>query len=152
MGTLESPPPSALEHLEKVLASEPFRTAGRSQRLLRFLVEQTVQGQADRLKEYTLGSEALGRGESFDPRIDSIARVEVSRLRSRLEQYYSTEGRNDPLIIVLPKGSYVPQFERRPATPAPPARRHLAWYALCFLLGGATMACLFLVSRWQLSR
>jgi serine/threonine-protein kinase len=152
MGTLQSPPPSALEHLEKVLASEAFRTAGRSQRLLRFLVEQTVQGQADRLKEYTLGSEALGRGESFDPRIDSIARVEVSRLRSRLEQYYATEGRNDALIIVLPKGSYVPQFERRRATPAPPARRHLAWYALCFLLGGATMACLFLVSRWQLSR
>jgi hypothetical protein len=61
------PPPSALEQLEKVLSSEVFRGTGRSNRLLRFLVEQTVNGQADRLKEYTLGAEALGRGDSFRP-------------------------------------------------------------------------------------
>src|SRR5207248_5433900 len=119
--TLPAPPPaSALEQLEKVLAGEVFRNAGRSNRLLRFLVEQTVSGHADRLKEYTLGSEVLGRGDSFDPRIDPIARVEVSRLRTRLEQYYATEGRIDRLIIVLPKGTYVPFFKQRPDAPAAP--------------------------------
>jgi Tol biopolymer transport system component len=158
---MQSPPPSALEHLERVLASNVFRTAGRSQRLLRFLVEQTVDGHAERLKDYTLGSEVLGRGESFDPRIDSIARVEASRLRSRLELYYETEGRNDPLIIVLPKGSYVPQFEPRqvsidaPAaigSPVRPTHRPLAWLALCFLLGGATATSVIVAARWLGSR
>ncbi|MBV8841808.1 MAG: helix-turn-helix domain-containing protein, partial [Bryobacterales bacterium] len=57
------------------------------------------------MKEYTIAVKALGRGESFDPRIDSIARVEVSRLRSRLDQYYATAGSQDPIIFILPKGS-----------------------------------------------
>jgi len=78
---------------------------------------------------------------------DSIARVEASRLRSRLEHYYETEGRNDPLVILLPKGRYVPQFEPRqlpidgPAATGSAVRRThrpLAWLALCFLLGCAT--------------
>jgi serine/threonine-protein kinase len=158
---LQSPPTSAREQLEKVLASDVFRTAGRSQRLLRFLVEQTVDGHAEHLKEYTLGSEVLGRGESFDPRIDSIARVEASRLRSRLEHYYETEGRNDPLVILLPKGRYVPQFEPRqlpidgPAATGSAVRRThrpLAWLALCFLLGCATATSVFVVARWSGSR
>jgi hypothetical protein len=101
------------EHLEKVLSSEVFRTAGRSSKLLRFLVEETVAGNADRLKDYTLGAVALGRGDSFDPRTDPIARVEVSRLRSRLDLYYATEGASDPLVIALPKGGYVPLFQPR---------------------------------------
>src|ERR1051326_3467499 len=102
MSTRPFPAESARETLEKILASTPFGGAARSSRLLRFLVERTIAGQADQLKEYTIGTEALGRKESFDPRIDPIARVEVSRLRSRLEQYYATEGRTDPVAIVLP--------------------------------------------------
>ena len=99
--------------LEKVLASAAFKGATRSSKLLRFLVEHVVQGRADQLKEYTLGADALGRGESFDPRTDPIARVEASRLRSRLDLYYAAEGRFDPLWILLPKGGYVPKFETR---------------------------------------
>jgi Tol biopolymer transport system component len=118
MASLSPPPESVLEYLEKVLASEAFRNAGRSSRLLRFVVEQTLKGNQDSLKEYTLGTEVLGRNTSFDPRIDPIARVEVSRLRSRLDQYYATEGRSDSLILVMPKGSYVPLFE----TPPEPSR------------------------------
>jgi len=106
---------AVLEHLEKVLSSEVFRTAGRSSKLLRFLVEETVAGRADRLKDYTLGAVALGRGDSFDPRIDPIARVEASRLRSRLDLYYATDGATDPVVILLPKGGYVPLFEPRSA-------------------------------------
>src|SRR5262245_28027593 len=104
-----------LQELEKVLSSGTFRSAGRSSQLLRFLVEQTLQGNADRLKDYTLGAEALGRGDDFDPRTDPIARVEASRLRSRLELYYATEGASDPLLINLPKGGYVPAFAHRAA-------------------------------------
>jgi serine/threonine-protein kinase len=99
-----------LQQLERVLSSSVFRRAERSTALLRFIVEQTLQGHAERLKEYTLGAEGLGRGDSFDPRADPVVRAEASRLRSRLEQYYGTSGRDDPILIALTKGSYVPQF------------------------------------------
>jgi serine/threonine-protein kinase len=114
--------PQAL--LDKVLASEAFRGSGRSTKLLRFLMEHVNRGESEQLKEYSLGADALGRGPSFDPRVDSIVRVEVSRLRSRLDQYYSREGREDPLIIVLPKGSYVPRWETRVADSAPADAPH----------------------------
>ena len=77
---------AVLKQLERMLSSSAFRRAERSSALLRFIVEQTLGGQADRLKEYTLGAEALGRGESFDPRTDPVVRAEASRLRTRLEQ------------------------------------------------------------------
>jgi eukaryotic-like serine/threonine-protein kinase len=104
-----------LQQLERVLSSSVFRRADRSSALLRFIVEQTLDGQADRLKEYTLGAEALGRGDSFDPRTDPVVRAEASRLRTRLDQYYETIGGNDPLLLTLPKGTYVPQFTTKPA-------------------------------------
>jgi serine/threonine-protein kinase len=100
------------EQLGKILASPLFESAARSRALLKFLVEQTVANRASQLKEYTLGSEALGRGESFDPRTDPIVRAEASRLRGRLERYYAGDGLADAVVIVLPKGSYVPQFAR----------------------------------------
>lgn len=105
-------PDAVRSELEKVVSSAAFQGAGRSGKLLRFLVERTVSGLGDQLKEYTVGAEALGRGESFDPRTDSIVRVEASRLRTRLDLYYSSEGPMDPVRIALPKGSYVPRFER----------------------------------------
>jgi eukaryotic-like serine/threonine-protein kinase len=104
-----------LQQLERLLSSSVFRRAERSSALLRFIVEQTLDGHADRLKEYTLGAEALGRGESFDPRADPVVRAEASRLRTRLEQYYETTGSRDPVLLTLPKGTYVPQFAPRPA-------------------------------------
>jgi hypothetical protein len=117
---MEMPPPSRdsiVAELETALGSSTFQGAERSKVLLRFLVEQTLGDRADRLKEYTIGAEALGKGDSFDPRSDPIVRAEASRLRSRLERYYATEGQTDPVVIALPKGSYVPQFRHR-ARPA----------------------------------
>ena len=107
-----------LQQLDRVLSSSVFRRAERSTALLRFIVEQTLQGHADRLKEYTLGAAGLGRGDTFDPRADPVVRAEASRLRARLEQYYEASGRDDPVLIALPKGSYVPQFLPN-AVPAP---------------------------------
>lgn len=113
---VSGPSPSSPQALlEKVLSSSGFRSSGRSSKLLRFLVENVITGKSDELKEYSIGADALGRGPSFDPRIDSIVRVEISRLRNRLDQYYLTEGRDDTQVIVLPKGSYVPRWEPHPA-------------------------------------
>src|SRR5687768_3515544 len=101
---------SVLEQLDRVLGSTAFRGAERSTALLRYVVGRALEGDTDRLKEYTLGVEALGRGEGFDPRTDPIVRAEASRLRTRLERYYGSEGQHDPFEIVLPKGTYVPRF------------------------------------------
>jgi len=111
-------PEAILAALTRILSSSVFTGAERSSTLLRFLVEQTVADRADHLKEYTLGVEALGKGQSFDPRTDPIVRAEASRLRVRLERYYAVEGLEDSLAVVLPKGSYVPRFETRPPPPA----------------------------------
>jgi len=111
MPHIEVPPVSVLAELEKILVSRVFSTAGRPSRLLRFLVQETVDGRGDSLKEYTLGTTVLGRKPTFDPRIDPIARVEASRLRDRLNLYYATEGRTDLVVISLPKGGYVPVFQ-----------------------------------------
>jgi dipeptidyl aminopeptidase/acylaminoacyl peptidase len=110
----EAPSATAVEaQLERVLGSTTFRGAERSRTLLRFLVTETLQGRGDELKEYTLGAEALGRGSAFDPRTDPVARVEASRLRSRLDVYYATEGAGDPVRMALPRGRYAPAFELR---------------------------------------
>src|SRR6266849_2877451 len=104
-----------LEQARKITSSGLFENAGRSRALLDYLVREAVSSRADRLKEYTIGSEGLGRGDSFDPRTDTIVRAEASRLRSRLERYYAADGKADPLAIVLPKGSYILEFQERKA-------------------------------------
>ncbi len=99
--------------LDKILSSRSFSGADRATGFLRFVVDKTLCGEADQLKEYVLAVEALGRKPSFDPRTDPIVRVEAGRLRGRLEEYYQTGGSGDDLLITLPKGGYVPAFERR---------------------------------------
>ena len=145
-----------LEQLGKILRSRLFQGSERSTSLLRYLVEEAVNGHTARLKEYTVATEALGKAASFDPRTDPVVRAEASRLRSRLEKYYATEGQADSLIFTLPKGSYIPRFETRldlqsrgarPGTPrALPGR--LAWSAL-----GITVAvCVIMLLAWGVSR
>ena len=104
--------------LEKILESQAFTNAERLSRFLRFTVEQALQGRGDQVKEYLLGLEVFDRNQSYDPRIDPIVRVEAGRLRSKLGEYYESEGRNDPVVIQYRKGSYVPAFQKResPAT------------------------------------
>ena len=99
--------------LDRILASHGFVHSDRMARFLRFAVEQTIQGQADQLKESVIGMEVFDKTSSFDPRIDTIVRVEARRLRSKLKQYYEIEGREDFIMIDLPKGSYVPTFLAR---------------------------------------
>jgi serine/threonine-protein kinase len=79
---------------------------------LRFIVEETLAGRSNGLKEYTLGVDAFDRGEDFDPRLNPIVRIEAGRLRSRLKQYYAGEGRRDEIQIYLPRGTYTPVFRK----------------------------------------
>ncbi len=125
--TAGSPPPEAVRaQVARILSSQAFLKAGRLRRLLGFIVEETIQGRDDRLKEYTLGLEVFGRDESFDPRLDSVVRVEMSRLRLKLEAYYGAEGRQDPIRVELPRGGYVPLMTSREQTDRPSDKR-LRW-------------------------
>jgi tetratricopeptide (TPR) repeat protein/TolB-like protein len=99
--------------LDLILRSRAFIQSHRIRRFLQFVVEESLLGQPHRLKEYLIGLEVFDRREAFDPRVDSIVRVEARRLRYKLEEYYRIEGREDLVRIVLRKGSYVPIFEYR---------------------------------------
>jgi tetratricopeptide (TPR) repeat protein len=99
--------------LDLILRSRAFIQSHRIRRFLQFVVEESLLGQPHRLKEYLIGLEVFDRREAFDPRVDSIVRVEARRLRYKLEEYYRLEGREDSVRIVLRKGSYVPIFEYR---------------------------------------
>jgi len=101
--------------LDKILASANFVNSERLNRFLRFVTEQTFQGNSDKLKEYRLGVEVFDRPEGYDPRTDPIVRVEARRLRSKLQSYYENEGREDRVVIDIPKGSYAPAFQHRAA-------------------------------------
>jgi TolB-like protein len=112
--------------LDRMLASQAFVNAGRLSRMLRFVVERTLDGQGGQLKEYLLGVEVFDRPSDYDPRMDSIVRVEARRLRAKLAEYYEAEGAGDPLRIRIAKGGYAPTFERiheQAAVPASPGRR-----------------------------
>jgi TolB-like protein len=105
----------AIGQLERVLASEVFASTSRLSRFLRFVAERSLAGESDRLKEYVIGVEVFDRDTTYDPRIDSIVRVEAGRLRTKLEQYYLGVGRDDEIVIRLRKGSYAATFESRAA-------------------------------------
>jgi len=108
------------QQLYRILHSAAFRDSLRLTRFLAFVVEATLAGNAERIKAYTIAVEALGRSTDFDPQADPIVRVEAGRLRGALARYYSGAGRNDPLVMDLPRGAYVPTFGRRSAETAPP--------------------------------
>ena len=97
--------------MRRILQSGTFRNASTLQQLLTFLAAKSIAGAGEFLKEYTIGVEALGRREDFDPKIDPIVRVQSHRLRTKLKEYYSHEGSHDPILVQIPKGHYLPTFE-----------------------------------------
>jgi TolB-like protein len=108
--------------LARIAASEEFRTSPQLVAFLTFVVEAALGGDSDRIKAYTIGVEAFGRGSGFDPQVDPIVRVEATRLRRTMERYYAGNGNADPVIIELSRGAYVPAFKFRGApAPAPTA-------------------------------
>ena len=112
--------------VERMIVSDAFSRSPQLGAFLRFVVEAVLQGKSDRIKGYTIGVEVLRRDTSFDPQADPIVRVEATRLRRTIERYYSGPGADDPVIIDLPRGSYVPTFRRREVeTPLPSGLRRL---------------------------
>jgi TolB-like protein len=107
--------------LDRILATKGFSSAGRLTKLLRYVVEKTLAGETDQLKEYAVGVEVFERDGNYDPRLDSIVRVEAGRLRSRLDEYYNGEGAGSLIRITLPRGGYSAVFETAPAPAAPQA-------------------------------
>jgi TolB-like protein len=117
------PPDEVRTELERILASKGFQSAGRLSRLLRYVTEKTLAGESEQLKEYAVGVEVFDRDPSYDPRVDSIVRVEAGRLRARLDEYYANDGAANPLRITLPKGGYVAHFGTlRPRAPVAPPK------------------------------
>src|SRR6187397_720417 len=115
-GSAEAAPVSSAQvhnQVERILDSPLFASSESLRAFLRFTVERTLEGRGDELKEYVIGVEVFRRGAQFDPRLDSIVRVQGSKVRSKLREYYESLGQQDPVWIELPKGSYVPIFRAR---------------------------------------
>jgi len=99
-----------LAQLERLLASTLFRNSKRYPDFLRYVVEKTLHGQADTLKERTLGIEVFHRKPDYDSNADPVVRVAAGEVRKRLAQYYAQDSHHDELRIDLPAGSYIPEF------------------------------------------
>jgi hypothetical protein len=84
-------------------------------RLLRYLANRAILDPGNTIREHEIASEVFGRGTAFDPRLDSMVRVSVTRLRAKLLEYYSGVGSNDPIVVELPKGSYTLVFHSKSA-------------------------------------
>ena len=111
------PPESVVRaQLERILASDVFSRSQQLRRFLSFTVEQRLAGQGHSLKESVLAHELYGKGTDFDGGADPVVRVDARRLRDKLRESY--DGRSDPVVITLPKGSYVPVFEANSASPS----------------------------------
>src|SRR3954454_3994366 len=96
--------------LQRVVASRDFMNSERKRRFLKFVVQETLAGRADRIKAYAIALDVFDRDPSFDPGADPVVRIEAGRLRRCLEHYYLGEGAADRIRITIPRGGYVPHF------------------------------------------
>ena len=133
--------------LEKILASQTFAKSRRLQDFLRYTVDRIKTGRGETIKEYLLAVDVFGRKPSFDPRFDSIVRVQASRLREKLEKYYATEGRRDTILIEIPKGAYVPVVQSRRQRPMRTYRSRAIWASGAMGLAAALVGLAFLFAR-----
>jgi TolB-like protein len=116
-------PEAIRNQLAKILESTGFVDSQRMSRFLRFTVEETLKGNASRLKEIVIGTEVFDRSPAYDPRLDPVVRVEARRLRAKLRNYYENGGRNDSVIVETPKGRYYPAFRLQSDQPQVIAER-----------------------------
>ncbi|MGD8347112.1 MAG: hypothetical protein PVI83_07685 [Lysobacterales bacterium] len=108
------PDEAILEQLDRILRHEEFHATDKMRDFLRFVVEETLAGNARLLKGFTIAREVFGRGKDFDAALDPVVRIQAGRLRRAMERYYLTAGRRDPVLIEIPKGGYVPVFTAGP--------------------------------------
>jgi hypothetical protein len=108
-------PETIRSQLAQILESPEFRASHRCQEFLRFVVEQSLAGHADSLKERTIGVEAFGRAADYETNLDGVVRIKASEVRKRLSLYYAGSGKAAKVVIDLPVGSYVPHFSNSSA-------------------------------------
>jgi len=101
------------ELVKRVLTGRLFNRAPAMRAFLVYITENTLSGRTEQLKEQVIGAEVLGRKPSYNPADDNIVRVRAHELRDRLERHFSSEGMTEPVVITVPKGSYVPEFVSR---------------------------------------
>ena len=107
--------------LDRILEHPEFHATVKMREFLRFVVEQTLAGNARYLKGFTIAKAVFGRDETFDAAHDPVVRIQAGRLRRAIERYYLVAGRNDPIYIDIPKGGYVPVFSERSPVVSQPA-------------------------------
>ena len=148
--------------IQRILQSKAFRTSEVQRNLLAYLAEKSISGNADALKEYTVGLDVFGKPASYDPRQESTVRMHVARLRQKLAEYYRMEGAGDPVIVDLPKGGFKMTFEPKPPerrlgetpaiveVPRPRYRRERILAAACGV--AVTCAVLLAAALWRFER
>lgn len=157
-----------LRQVEKLANSGVLHSSESLRKLLRYLARHAITHPGASLKEYQIATEEFGRSPEFDPAVDSMVRVQVGRLRSKMAEYYATEGAEDPIRIELPKGTYTLAFRHRdsearlhPSEPGPQglhraalARVPRAWMAAVLVLSvllAVTLATLYFTRRGALA-
>jgi hypothetical protein len=101
--------------VQRIVSSKTFKTSEVHRNLLTYLSEKSLSGEAQNLKEYTVGLDVFGKPSTYDPRQESVVRMHVGRLRQKLTEYYRTEGAEEPVVVDLPKGAFALTFTSRPA-------------------------------------
>ena len=96
--------------LQRILDSPEFNAAKQQRKFFQFVVKETLAGRSQEIKGYTIATCVFGRSEDFDQNSDPIVSVQANRLRRALERYYLVAGKQDPILIDIPKGTYVPTF------------------------------------------
>lgn len=139
------------QQLDRILQSPGFQSSPRMSRFLRFVVETSLSDEADQIKETTVAIAVFDRSPDFNPKTDPVVRNEARRLRAKLDAYYETEGKEDPVRISVPKGGYVSHFEIVEITPSiptpalPPAKSNRSLWLL--LIPAIALALWFALAR-----
>jgi hypothetical protein len=143
-GLLTAPPVGSRELLHKVAASRQFQKSKRLRDLLLYLGKRSLDDSNCVLHEQEIGVDVFDRRPDYDTSHDTLVRVQVSQLRKKLQDFFLAEGRVEPLVIEIPKGSYVPVFRPRTEAPVspeperPPAAVSYRWPLLVGIAAGLT--------------
>lgn len=150
-------PEAIRDQLHRIVGSPRFVSSPRLQEFLEYVIEESLSGRAARIKGFSVGHAVFDGGENFDPQTNTIVRVEAGRLRRRISQYYLTAGRDDPILIDIPKGSYAPVFswneiasrEMQGGTPEPgPAPLRVLGGRAATALGAGTLVAVLGLAGW----